>query len=223
MDEIKSLSSSLKTELENILLNLDHKKRNDSSVEYINEVPGAFLIRSFLNEEESNIIKTNVINIHNEECIQRELKNHNIRIKKSSSLVSNNDDHIQVNKKIKIDNNDIKNTEKRRDSQVHIPVHVCENAMTNLCTRLRHFLPLKAGPEINSFKLEVPGREISTFLRIYHYKRDDYSTPHFDRSFRQHKIDSSNNTNLGIVYIYYTYIYIYIYYLSNYNYIICRN
>ncbi|CAE8698676.1 unnamed protein product, partial [Polarella glacialis] len=73
-------------------------------------------------------------------------------------------------------------SETRRDSQHHRAVHVPQAALAVLCERLRSLLPATAGPSCAA-KLEVPGREISTFLRCYRYLPGDMSRPHWDRSF----------------------------------------
>lgn len=73
-------------------------------------------------------------------------------------------------------------SEKRRDSQHHRAVRVPQDAMSVICDRLRPHLPNVAGPRSNA-DLEAPGREISTFLRCYHYLAGDTTKPHFDRSF----------------------------------------
>ncbi|KNC83132.1 hypothetical protein SARC_04604 [Sphaeroforma arctica JP610] len=73
----------------------------------------------------------------------------------------------------------------RRSSQHHLPARVAQKALRGLCARIRHVLPLLAGPT-HKGALECEGEEISNFLRCYHYKKNDSSAPHYDRSFTQH-------------------------------------
>lgn len=71
--------------------------------------------------------------------------------------------------------------EQRRDSQHHRGVRVSPACLSSICARLRPLLSETAGPD-NAAGLEEPTKEISTFLRCYHYLPGDASKPHYDRS-----------------------------------------
>lgn len=76
---------------------------------------------------------------------------------------------------------DILENTARRKSQVHIPVMVDQKCLKGLCERLRAFLPLI----VAGYNLEEPGLEISNFVRTYMYQNGDFSSPHYDKSYRK--------------------------------------
>lgn len=120
----------------------------------IEEVPGAYILHEVLSIEECDTLQSLVKNI--------------------TKFVENKDVLLT-------------STEKpRRNSQHHTPCHVQPIHLFNLSARLRLLLPQIAGPSPSACdtecELEEIGAEISTFLRCYHYRVGDFSTPHYDRS-----------------------------------------
>lgn len=120
----------------------------------IDEVPGAFMVHQLLTPEECDDLQKCVVDVAN-------------YIENKEVLLSHNE-------------------KPRRNSQHHTPCHVESAQLKNISCRLRPFLPQVAGPSPSACdvecELEPQGMEISTFLRCYHYKVGDFSTPHYDRS-----------------------------------------
>ena len=85
----------------------------------------------------------------------------------------------------------------RRMSQHHIPCRVAQDALACLCARMRPFLPRQAGPD-NAGPIMSDGRQVSPFLRCYHYKEGDTSTPHYDKSFTEHYRGPRGPTGLEV-------------------------
>ena len=68
----------------------------------------------------------------------------------------------------------------RRESQVHIPVHLESNhSLDRLCQRLQSCFPSTISPEASSTSFD----HISHYLRLYHYKEGQFSAPHYDIAF----------------------------------------
>lgn len=124
------------------------------SICQIDEVPGAFILHHVLSVEECDELQ---------------------------KLVQNVTQFIE-NKEVLLSPTD----KPRRNSQHHTPCHVESKHLLSLSARLRPFLPQVAGPSLSCCdtvcELEEIGSEISTFLRCYHYRVGDFSTPHYDRS-----------------------------------------
>jgi len=54
--------------------------------------------------------------------------------------------------------------------------------------RLKRYIPEQAGPNCTDKPLD---NSLSTFLRTYHYKEGQFSSPHWDRSFVEHEDHAS--------------------------------
>lgn len=74
----------------------------------------------------------------------------------------------------------------RRQSQLHTPLRVPPTSMGNLAKVLRPFLNPTAS-QFNTSPLADDGEEISCYMRLYDYRENEYSSPHFDKPFIETK------------------------------------
>ena len=161
--------------------------------EAVPNVPGAFLIRNCLTAEECKMLASQVKNMHEkwrEEQRAKAIASHVPNVDDStlnthsSAATKSSAKGMALSSKL----DDLESKAKarpRRMSQHHLPCRMAQTAILPLSQRIRTFLPQTAGPE-NFGKLLPPGREISSFLRCYHYHEGEMSTPHYDKSFTKH-------------------------------------
>lgn len=125
--------------------------------ETVHGVPGAFVLKEVLSHSECESIEI---------AVQNFVQHH-------ESKLSNNGGGEAV-------------VEKRRNSQHHSPLKVLPSDLRPLTSRIVQHLPLHAGPS-NASPLEDDDLALSPLLRCYDYRENDYSAPHYDRSFSEHK------------------------------------
>ena len=153
-----------------------------TTVESIPHVPGAIILRQLLTREECNNLAKEVRNVH----LQWEEESKRRRnLASSSSSSSSSTTTTTSSSSSTSDNSTSTNPVSRRRSQHHLPRRVSSSSLATLSARIRPYVAQVAGPKppANSATLLPPGEELSTFLRCYHYKKGDTSTPHYDKSF----------------------------------------
>ena len=166
--------------------------------EEVPRVPGAFVIRGALSARECDALAAHVRELHCEwrEGRQRrragETKQRHAGASAPSSSSTSSDSLSATPPSGNASASRL--AQPRRASQHHLPYRIAQDAMRPLSCRIREFLPEFAGPD-NRGTLLPAGHEISPFLRCYHYKKGDMSTPHYDKSFTTHykPRDEKNN------------------------------
>ena len=181
-----------------------------TTVESIPHVPGAIILRQLLTREECNNLAKEVRNVH----LQWEEESKRRRNLSSSSSSSSSSTTTTTSTTTSSTTSDTStsttatttttNPVSRRRSQHHLPRRVSSSSLATLSARIRPYVAQVAGPKApaNSATLLPPGEELSTFLRCYHYKKGDTSTPHYDKSFttsteKIEKIEKGKKKRIG--------------------------
>jgi hypothetical protein len=156
--------------MEKALASLDPHCTTVLVPEPVPNVPGAFVLRGCLQKEECEPLAEQVRQVHKEWAIANGTRNTNTNT--STNTTAN------------------PAPAPRRKSQHHLPCRVSQSSLSILSARIRPFLSTVAGPTApsNRATLLPKGEALSSFLRCYHYRVGDTSTPHYDKSYTTHKM-----------------------------------